>query len=151
MLFTQYPPSIGQYYIKSMCQVKWQIVWRVHCFCPPLPRFSLPSVLAFCLFFDFANFSCLSLLYPLSHSLSVKLVFSLLMFSLCSHYGLNPPSLAPFLCSSSWRLQLCSSLLLAFLVRYRYSFSTLFVSPLPYAHIFWFRKTNCLVFPVSIK
>lgn len=52
----------------------------------------------------------------------------LLCFYLCSHYGLSPPSLAQFLCSSSWQLRLCSSLLFAFLVRY--SFSFLNVSPL---------------------
>lgn len=85
----QYQPNIGQCNIKTMCQVKWQIVWCFHC-SALLSHSSLPPVLAFCLFFDFANFSSFSLLYPLSHSLSVKLVFSLLMFSLCSQYGLNP-------------------------------------------------------------
>lgn len=107
----------------------------------------LPPVFALSfsfLFFDFANFFpslSLSLSFTTAHTLFLSnLCLLLLMFSLCSLYGLNPPSLAPFLCSSSWRLQLCSSLLLAFLVRYRYSFSTLFVSPLLRAHISRFAK-----------
>lgn len=120
----------------------------VSLFCPPL-SLRIPNLICF--------FACtltlttftLSLSFTLTqtHSLSVKLVFTLLMFSLCSHYGLNPlPSLASFLCSFSWRLQLCSSLLLAFLVRYRYSFSTLFEFPPLYVHISTFLKMSCLVF-----
>ncbi len=136
------------YSVPSFCWSVWSknhipgemtICLMLSLFCPPLSLSSptcpcFPLVLWLCQLF-LTLFSP-SLLYCISHSLSVKLVFTLPMFSFCSHYGLNPPSLTPLLCSSSWRLQLCSSLLLAFLVRYRYSFSTLFVSPLLYEHNF---------------
>ncbi len=143
------PSSVSN---KNTCQVKWQCVWCFHCFALR-SHCHLPPVLALRLFFDFANFPSLSLslslspLYCLSHSFSVKLVFTLRMFSFRSHYGLKPPSLTLFLCSSSWRLQLCSSLLLAFLVRYGYSFSlSLFVSRSLYEHISRFPKMNSLFF-----
>lgn len=116
--------------------------------------FSTPAV--FCCLLTLTTF-----LSPLpSHTLSlpVKLVFTLLMFSLCSNYGLKPllplsshppglpPSLALFLCSSSWRLQLCSSFLLAFLVRYRCRlFYSLWISLLLNVRFSGFWNVNCLI------
>lgn len=59
--------------------------------CLMVSLFCAPPVFPFSLFIDFDNFS---LSCTLSHTLSVKLVFTLLLFSLCSHYGLKP--LLPF-------------------------------------------------------
>lgn len=91
---------------------------------------------------------------PLLPSLTFTFLSKLCLLCFCLFLPPRPeppPSLATFLCSSSWRLRLCSSLLLAFLVRYRYSSSTLFVSPLLSAHIFTFPKSACLVSPVSVE
>lgn len=112
----------------------------------------LSPVLTFCLIFDFANFLSLSLFYRLSNSLFC-LFFLLLCFCLCSHHGFNPHPLAAFLCSSSWRLQLCSPLLFAFLVRYTYSFFYSLCLSLAVCkyRIFRFPKTDCLVFSVLLN
>lgn len=114
-------------------------------FCPPLsllfptrPCFLL--VLWLCQLFHSLS---LSLCFTISHTLFLS---NLCLLCLCSLFApttaWTSPPLAPFLCSSSWRLQLCSSLFLAFLVRYRYNFSTLFVSRLQYVHISRFPTTN---------
>lgn len=131
-----------------MCQVKWQFVWWFHCFVlyhyfpfpcsltlttflSPLPSHTL-SFCQTCVYFAYV----LSLL-PLRPETPPSLLHAPTP---------APPSLAMSLCSSSWRLQLCSSFLLAFLVRYRCRFSTLFVSPLLYVHIARLQINNCHAF-----
>ncbi|MED6242695.1 hypothetical protein ATANTOWER_008467 [Ataeniobius toweri] len=85
-----------------------------------------------CFFFTLTTFLSFSSLHHLTPSICQTSVYFTYVFSLCSHYGLNllrpthyphptllpPPSLAMFLCSSSWRRRLCSSFLLAFLVSF---------------------------------
>lgn len=91
--------------------VLYKMVWCLHCF----SLLSHSSLLAFCLFFDFANFSFLSLSVTLSHTLFLSNLYFLCLCSLFApstawtpHHSLRfsvvppggcsfvPPSSSPF-------------------------------------------------------